>query len=46
VVPALAGASVGASVGVGMRLEFLPISSTVVGASVTDHANGIAVPIR
>jgi hypothetical protein len=26
-------------------LEFLPISATVVGASVTDHANGIAAPV-
>jgi 2'-5' RNA ligase superfamily protein len=26
-------------------LEFLPISATVVGASVTDHANGIAEPL-
>ncbi|WP_433298779.1 2'-5' RNA ligase family protein [Actinoplanes sp. CA-030573] len=26
-------------------LEFLPIRATVVGASVTDHANGVAEPI-
>jgi len=26
-------------------LEYLPISATVVGASVTDHANGIAEPL-